>query len=190
MVTNSKYTKACKTLRNVILMFISCNLAIIAMWTVYIVIYLERYISQAKFISQFEVAMLSVCVLYLVYLYIKYIKTEHVLFKKLIAESLEVGIFSLAILVVFSALKIGVASSMNYITYYLDYYPQLKLKETKLMEMVLVYPGFVCFFVTSILHMGIKVLRKIATTYKHLKSGATLDTVYFEENEAEEADDY
>ncbi len=187
---NSLYAGECKFLRDCVRFFVVSNLGIIAVWIVCIVVNLEVYITDEHFFSSFEIAMAVVATVYLSVLYVKFWRTGHQIFKKIIGTCLELGIFSISVLVVFSALKFGVAHAMNYVTYYLDSFPKLKLQETKLMEMVLLYPGFVCFYVTAILHMGIKALRVTAVTYNLLRSGETLDNAYAEENEAEEADDY
>ncbi len=185
-----KHADECKFLKNAVILYVMLNLGIFASWVVYLVLDLRSYISSNNFFSIFEYIVLLISLIYLLVLYVKFYRTTHPIFKKLIGSCLEIGLFCSAVLIVYSALKIGVASAMNYIAYYLDYFPNLKLKETKLIEMVLVYPGFVCLYITALLHMGIKALRLTGTTYNLLKAGESLDEAYQEELDAEDADDY
>lgn len=153
------------------------NTSVMLLWVLAITFYL-RDIIFINTVNPFELTLYVVNIVYLVYL-IYQINRRHIhqLAKNQLDSFIETVLLCLAVLVIFYSMKQGVNKSADQILYYLTDMSTVKSFETKLLEIVTVFPGFMCAYLLVILYHGYKIYKGICFVNDQLRDGSTLSEV-------------
>ena len=186
-----KSIKIIAELKYVAITHVILNCVVLAGWVLADVLYLQEFITLNVAVNPFELALYTFNLLYIAYMiwHINLPKV-HRLTKNLLDSCIESALMCLAILVVFYALKQGITKSADQILYYLNDAGTIKQIETRLMEVVLVFPAFICTYLIVLLYQCIKMYNGVVYINSQLEEGSTLSEVAKFEDQAAEANNY
>ncbi len=153
------------------------NTAVILLWVLAITFYLQDIILIDN-VNPFELTLYVVNLVYLVFLIYQINRRNiHQLVKNQLDSLIETVLLCLAVLVIFYSMKQGVNKSSDQILYYLSYLSTVKSFETKLLEIVTLFPGFISAYLLVILYHGYKIYKGICFVNDQLRDGSTLSEV-------------
>ncbi len=184
-------TKLLIELKYLSLFHVIVNTAVIILWVFAIIFYLQDILAFSKIVNPFELTLYTLNIVYLLFLiYQINRKNIHQLARNQLDSCIESVLLCLAVLVIFYAMKQGVIKSADHILYYLTDMSPVKMLETKLLEVVIIFPAFLCTYLIMILYHGYKIYRAICIVNDQLREGSTLSAVAKAEMFAAEANKY
>ena len=171
--------KLLRQLRYCILAHLVISTLTIVLWVITVVFFLKEYASFTVTVDSFELFLyiLNICTVIYLLIFILIYK-PHVVVKNRATSIIECAVWSIATLVVFYAMKLGIEKSLDLVLFYLDPASEVRHYENVLFISVTV-------FIISILYADYRVYREICNCEYSIANGADPDQMWQEEHQTE-----
>ena len=142
--------KLLRQLRYCILAHLVISTLTIVLWVITVVFFLKEYASFTVTVDSFELFLyiLNICTVIYLLIFILIYK-PHVVVKNRATSIIECAVWSIATLVVFYAMKLGIEKSLDLVLFYLDPASEVRHYENVLFISVTVFPLFLFAFIIN-----------------------------------------
>lgn len=178
--------KLLRQLRYCILAHLVISTLTIVLWVITVVFFLKEYASFTITVDLFELFLyiLNICTVIYLLIFILIYK-PHAVVKNRATSIIECAVWSIATLIVFYAMKLGIEKSLDLVLFYLDPASEVRHYESVLFISVTVFPLFLFAFIISILYADYRVYREICNCEYSIANGADPDQMWQEEHQTE-----
>lgn len=178
-------SKLLKRLRYFVFGHLVVSAITIFIWVTLLVFFLKEYAILSFVFDPFEIFLytLNICTI-ISLVAINMIYKPHNLIKDKLMSFIECAIWSIVILALFYAMKLGVKRALDFVLFYLDPASEIRHFENIIFISVTVFPIFIFSFIISILYSDFRVYRRIRSCEYSVSVSSDLDKIWEEEQQA------
>ena len=158
----------------------------IMLWVVNVVFFLKKYSAISNVIDPYNLFLFgfNFCTIIYLCLFI-HIRKPHELIKVKALSIIECSVWSIAVLIVYIAMELGVSKALDAILFYLPPDSEVRHFENIIFTSVSVFPLFLFAFIFIILYTDYRVYRMLTSCMNNVATGTNIDKLWQEEQQTE-----